>query len=160
MIYFYFICFGILTECISVKGCQIPWDASQSAESYQLGVGDWNWTWVLWKSHQLSEQLSHLSSPSLGHFYAIWFHKSDLRNDQTKVWGQTDDLRCGTRIGHYRIPCPLEIKYAHFSLCTDLRKANCRSSVVFSYRSNTYCQCTYMCIHLHVSLTQGYIETL
>jgi hypothetical protein len=54
-IYSYFMCIGVWPACMSVRGCQIPWNWSYRVQSCQVSTGNWTWVlWVYWKSGQCS----------------------------------------------------------------------------------------------------------
>jgi len=72
MIYLFLLvhwCFASMCVCVSVldplelelESCELPWRC-------------WNWTWVLWKSSQYSQLLSHLPSPPpIQYIFIIFF---------------------------------------------------------------------------------------
>ena len=61
IIYFHFMCIGVLPVCLCMWGSQLV-----VVVSWHVIAGIW--TWVLWKSSQCPLLLSHLSSPKAEHY--------------------------------------------------------------------------------------------
>lgn len=123
MIYFYFMCTGILPVCISLYNSVRSLGIGVTVVSCYVGAG--NFTQVLWKSSQCSSQLSHVCS-------LVWDFKQN--NGQASVLGMCLKQSCITSCGFLHLPS------MHLRQCADKRhslclpSSSCVSLHVFSLR--------------------------